>query len=96
MDCVDDNKLPLMSYLFQPKVKFPNNEYLQKVDFPIFIFHGTEDFIVPYDCAKGLEQFLKPTDKFITIEGGGHKNLNEFEVYNKQLDQILNNNESSK
>ena len=96
MDCVDDNKLPLMSYLFQTKVKFPNDEYLQKVDFPIFIFHGTDDFIVPYDCAKSLEKLLKPGDKFITIEGGGHKNLNEFDLYNTQLDLILNNNESSK
>jgi len=91
IECVDDNKLPLMSFLFRSRVKFPNDQYIQKVDFPIFIFHGTEDFVVPYDCAKGLETFLKPEDKFITIEGGGHKNLNEFETYYEQLDLILTN-----
>ena len=88
IECVDDNKLPLMSFLFRSRVKFPNDQYIRKVDFPIFIFHGTEDFVVPYDCAKGLEAFLKPEDKFITIEGGGHKNLNEFKTYYEQLDLI--------
>ena len=91
IDCVDDNKLPLMSFLFRSRVKFPNDQYIQKVDFPIFIFHGTEDFVVPYNCAKGLEDFLKPGDRFITIDGGGHKNLNEFETYYEQLDLILTN-----
>ena len=96
IECVDDNKLPLMSFLFRTRVNFPNDQYIQKVDFPIYIFHGTEDFVVPYDCAKGLEAFLKPEDRFITIEGGGHKNLNEFETYYEQLDLILSTNEPQK
>ncbi len=89
IECIGEDKLPLISYFFPSRVNFPNDQYIQRVDYPIFIFHGTADYIVPYECAKGLEQFLKPQDQFFTIEGGGHKNLNEFKSYQEQLDNIL-------
>ena len=89
IECVEKAKLPFLFFPFCPKLKFPNDQYIQKVAYPVYIFHGTADDVVPYKCAKGLEQFLKPGDEFYTIEGGGHKNLNEFKSYFEQLDTIL-------
>lgn len=70
--------------------KIPTNEYLQQVKYPITIFHGTDDWVVPYRCAKKLQPVLKATDAFITIEDGTHHNLYEFDVYQKKMDSLLN------
>lgn len=69
--------------------KIPTNEYLQQVKYPITIFHGTDDGVVPYRCAKKLKAVLKPTDEFVTIEKGTHHNLYEFDVYRKTMDSLL-------
>lgn len=36
------------------KYKFPTYKFIQEVNFPITIFHGTEDMVVPYKSAKKL------------------------------------------
>ena len=69
--------------------KIPTNEYLKEVNYPITIFHGTSDGVIPYRCASKLKTVLKPTDAFITIEKGTHQNLSEFEVYKKTMDSLL-------
>lgn len=71
------------------KYKIPTYEYLQKVNYPIAIFHGTKDGIIPYSNAKRLEKYLKLTDKFITIEGGNHVNLFDYNLYQKTMDSLL-------
>ena len=69
--------------------KIPVNEYLQEVNYPITIFHGTDDGVVPYHCAAKLRAVLKPTDEFITIEKGTHHNLNDFKLFRDKLDSLL-------
>lgn len=69
--------------------KLPTNEYLQDLKKPIAIFHGTDDGVIPYRCAKKLKAVLKPTDMFITIKGGTHHDLNNFELYHHVLDSLL-------
>ncbi|MEO5907832.1 MAG: alpha/beta fold hydrolase [Ginsengibacter sp.] len=70
--------------------KFPVGEYLREVKKPIIIFHGTSDRTIPYREAAKLKKVLKPGDEFITIENGTHNNLNNFSLYHKKLDSILN------
>ena len=70
---------------------FPTNEYLMKVTAPVTIFHGTADGVIPYRNASRLKQVLKPTDRFITIEGGSHRNLNGYKVMQTVLDSLLQN-----
>jgi alpha-beta hydrolase superfamily lysophospholipase len=70
--------------------KIPTNEYLQDVKYPITIFHGTSDGVIPYRCAKKLKSVLKPGDEFVTIEDGTHHNLYGFELYQKKMDSLLN------
>jgi len=69
--------------------KIPTNEYLQEVNYPITIFHGTNDWVIPYRRAVRLKNVLKPTDEFITIEDGTHHNLAGFDLYKKKIDSIL-------
>jgi len=69
--------------------KLPTGEYIKELNIPITIFHGTEDWIIPYRCAAKLKQFLKPGDEFITIEKGSHNNLNDFPLFHEKLDSVL-------
>jgi uncharacterized protein len=71
------------------KYTIPTNVYLQKVKYPITIFHGTKDGVIPYSNAKKLQQYLKPADKFITIEGADHININNTKLYFQSLDSLL-------
>lgn len=70
--------------------KFPVGEYLEEVKAPVTIFHGTSDKVIPYRCASKLKRVLKPGDEFITIENGGHNNLNDFSLFHSRLDSLLN------
>ena len=69
--------------------KIPTNEYLQEIKYPVTIFHGTDDGVIPYRCAKKLKEVLKPTDEFVTIEGGTHHNLNDYPLFHQKLDSLL-------
>ena len=72
------------------KFNFQSFKYLQDVDCPIIIFHGTEDFVVPYSQGLKLHRSLDANrSKFFTIEGGAHKNLIEFEDFREALRQTL-------
>jgi len=87
MQNVMESRAPLI--LPQFKYRFPNDEFIQKVKYPIYIFHGTADKIVPYEIATNLKVFLKTGDDFFTIENGKHKNLNTFVTYQKYMTQLL-------
>lgn len=69
--------------------KIPANEYLSEVKYPVTIFHGTDDGVIPYRNAARLKNILKSSDEFITIEAGTHHNLNEFPLYQQKLDSLL-------
>jgi uncharacterized protein len=70
--------------------KIPTNEFLAEVNYPVTIFHGTDDGVIPYRNAARLKKILKPTDEFITIEKGTHHNLNDFDLFKNKLDSLLN------
>lgn len=74
---------------FEPGLRFPNDAHLRKAAMPVLIFHGTRDRVVPYACAAKLKSVLKPSDEFVTIEGGSHNNLGTFETYHDRLRQWL-------
>jgi len=71
------------------KFAFRNNEFLMQVKSPVTILHGTKDAIVSYRSGKKLQRCLKEGDRFITIEGGGHNNLEQFSMYHAALDSVL-------
>lgn len=69
--------------------KIPTYKFLQDVHYPVTIFHGTDDGVIPYRCAAKLKAVLKPTDEFITIEKGTHQNLNDFDSFRQKLDSLF-------
>ena len=73
------------------KYEIPTNKYLPKVKSPVIIFHGTADEVIPYRCSVKLKSVLKPTDEFISIRGGRHNNLSDFDTLKKKINNLLNN-----
>ena len=71
------------------KYKIPTYQYLEDIKVPITIFHGTDDWVIPYSCAEKLKEVLKTTDQFVTIEKGSHNDLNDFPLYHQKLDSLL-------
>jgi fermentation-respiration switch protein FrsA (DUF1100 family) len=74
---------------FGLKYRFPNYEFIQKINCPITIFQGTNDPIVPFKEALKLKPLLKPVDRFIVIDKGGHKNLRDYKLYHDALSETL-------
>ncbi len=69
--------------------QIPVYKFLPDVHYPITIFHGTSDYVIPYPNAARLKKILKPGDEFITIEKGGHHNLNDLDLVKQKLDSLL-------
>ncbi len=74
---------------FGLKYEFANHKNIPLIDYPITIIQGTNDWVVSLASAQKLIPLLKPTDNFFVIEGGGHKNLRDFEEYHQLLNDIL-------
>jgi len=70
------------------KFKFPSYQFIDKVNCPITILHGTEDDIVPIENSWRLVE-LNPRIDFITIDQGEHNNLANFDSYWKVIEEIL-------
>lgn len=83
------NYTPIYPVETMTNFKFPTGEYLKDVPVPVTIFHGTDDWVIPYDCAGKLKKVLKPGDEFITIHRGSHNDLNDFPEFHTKLDSVL-------
>ncbi len=51
------------------------DEYMKNVAGPVLIFHGTDDKVVPFESGAILKQYLKPSDRFVPIPGGTHRDI---------------------
>lgn len=69
--------------------KIPTHKYIKEVKYPIIIFHGTGDDVIPYKNAKKLTPLLKAGDKFVTIKEGGHNTLTGSGEYKFIIDSLL-------
>ncbi len=81
---------PIYPAKYALRFNFQSHKYLQQVEAPISIFHGTDDSVVPYSQGVKLYKVLNTnTADFYTIEGGAHNNLIEFEDFKEALRQAL-------
>ena len=76
-------------YFFPLHHHFPNKLFLRHVSCKKIIFHGTKDMVVPLSSAMRLKSLLAESDQFIIIEGGGHRDLRDFEAYREGLAAVL-------
>lgn len=81
--------IPFMPSGYRYKYNLRTDQYLPKVSCPVHIFHGTADEVVPYASGLRLKPLLADSNRFITIHGGRHKDLNTFAQYHTELKKIL-------
>jgi pimeloyl-ACP methyl ester carboxylesterase len=79
---------PVLKFLPQ-RYYFSNKASLTHVTCRKVIFHGTNDWIVPLSSALRLKPLLHEDDKFIIINGGGHRNLRDFKEFHRVLAEEL-------
>src|SRR5215212_520843 len=56
---------------------------------PVYLFHGTSGDLIPHGASERLAALVRSEHQLITIVGGGHNDLSNFEQYDHQLDRIL-------
>ncbi len=71
------------------RFEFNNLSLVQKVKSPLTVIHGTADRVVPYRLGKKLFDAAQGNKTLITIPGGSHHNLAEYEDYHTALEQVL-------
>jgi pimeloyl-ACP methyl ester carboxylesterase len=79
------------SWLIGLILKYPmrTDLWIADVPCPVYLFHGTEDDIVPYNASERLIKITRTESRLITIPGGGHNNLSDFPLYHEELERIL-------
>jgi len=82
--------IPFMPLSLLIKFPMPTYKWLQYVQCPVHILHGTDDKLIPYKNSVRLSKIKPKLTRLYTIIGGGHKNLNSFESYHKMLNEIIN------
>lgn len=72
-------------------VKYPleNDVRLAEVDYPVTLFHGTEDSVIPYQCSVDLKAANPDQINFITLEGGSHRSVIFSDRMREELRRVL-------
>ena len=63
--------------------------YIKKVKCPVYLFHGTEDELIPYQQAVELAETYGKPSILTTVPGGKHGDLNSFPIVREKLEEIL-------
>ena len=87
---VAKNRFPLFPVKKLLKYKFLTYQYIQAINCPITIFHGTEDHIVPYKSSQKLLELGIENLKYVTVSNAAHNNLIQFSEYNNTMKALLN------
>ncbi|MEQ6168254.1 alpha/beta hydrolase [Ekhidna sp. MALMAid0563] len=69
--------------------RFENHKYLRQTTAPIFIFHGNEDEIVPYESGQKLYEAVEEQATLFAIDGGHHNDLAAFDSYWEHMKSVL-------
>ncbi len=80
--------LPILPASMLLRFKLRNDLNIRKINTPAYLFHGTEDELIPYKQAVQLNK-IYGKDALTTIEGAGHNNLSAFPAFQARLDEIL-------
>lgn len=81
--------LPFMPLSILIKFPMPTYKWLQYVQCPVHIIHGTDDKLIPFKTSLKLSKIKPKLTTLHSIIGGGHKNLNTFESYHKILEEVI-------
>jgi hypothetical protein len=81
--------MPFMPLSIILRYPMPTYKWLQYVNCPVHIIHGTNDSLIPFKSSVKLSQIKPKRTRLYPIIGGGHKNLNTFESYHEVMEQII-------
>jgi len=71
--------------------EFPTFLFADQVKCPIYMFHGTDDMIVPYEQSLRLKKVFNSNQiELITVDGGHHNDLIKFDIYHEWIERIFN------
>ncbi len=65
------------------------DQWISKVTCPVYLFHGTQDPLIPFQESERLAKLIQSKHELFIIDGGGHNNLSSFKEYPEQLTRIL-------
>lgn len=71
------------------KYKLQSNKYLQKVQTPIYIFHGKDDEVIYFWSSLKLKSELKNKVVLFPLENQGHENIINNTKFQAELKNIL-------
>jgi uncharacterized protein len=83
--------LPFMPITILLRFSIRTDIWIKYVRCPIYIIHGTKDWLIPYSSSVRLQGLVPLTARLIPIYGGGHNNLPSFPEYHKKLEEVLRN-----
>ena len=81
--------LPILPIRFVLRYHLRTDKWIQKVKCPVYIIHGTKDWLIPIRHSERLQRFNPRKIILIRIHGGGHNNLPRFDEYHNFLRDIL-------
>jgi pimeloyl-ACP methyl ester carboxylesterase len=72
-------------------LKYPlrTDRWIGAVRCPIYLFHGTDDELIPYAASQRLTELIQTKHQLITIPGGTHNTLAASPLYHQRLREIL-------
>ena len=87
--CTTLPKVP--PFMIQTVLKYPlrTDIWIQNLTCPVYIFHGTNDEIIPYDSSIRLSQIAKTPCDLTIIPHGDHNHLNLTQEYKQKIEEIL-------
>jgi len=87
---VAKSRFPFMPISYLMNYELPTYQFINDVKCNIYMFHGTNDNVVPFSSGEKLHQ-VAPQNRttFTTIKNAGHNNLIDFELYHQQIKVLL-------
>lgn len=84
------HRFPFLPIDWLSNYRFPSNEYIQTVECPVYILHGKEDVVIPFESSEKLFNSIPGKNKkLFAIENGGHNYLQDFQVFKDGIDEAL-------
>jgi uncharacterized protein len=81
--------LPFLPLTIILRFQIRTDLWIRYVRCPVYIIHGTKDWLIPYRSSVQLQGLVPLTARLIPIYGGGHNNLPNFPEYHQKLEEIL-------
>jgi len=83
-------RFPFIPVSYILKYQLPTYQFISDVSCSIHMFHGTDDYIVPFSSGEKLFNAApKNRTTLSVIKNAGHNNLIDFEIYHEQIKIIL-------